>query len=60
MDRVRLVRLEAAPYRELSRLAGTLQVRLGRPVSLSEAAGFALAKAQGKAPPYLKRLKARK
>ena len=56
----KIVRLSDFEYRGLTRFAGKLQQRLGRPVSLSEALGYLVAKAESRTPDYMRSLRQRK
>ena len=56
----KIVRLSDFEYRGLTRFAGTLQQRLGRPVSLSEALGYLVAKAESRTPDYMRLMRQRK
>jgi hypothetical protein len=55
-----LVRLAKPSYTRLSRLAGRLQHRVGKRLSLNDAVEYLLAKAEGRTPAFWRALKARK
>lgn len=56
----KIVRLDSESYRGLSRAAGRLQLRLGRPVSLSDALGYLVAKSESRTPGFLRMLRQKK